>query len=408
MGSRCLPAFALWVALRPALLAADPDLRVAIPPELVGPAPIPLLVDVAASALPAGGTRYGFRLLSVEHAPTGAGEAGFAQFEPGPAGARRGRLWLLVPGQPAGVRRYCLLPEEGSPGLTVTADTARGFYDVADAGRPVLRYNHGAVPPPPGIATNFTRGDYLMPVFGPWGELLTDDYPPDHPHHRGIGWSWPVTRWGDEVRDIWAVAGVWARPEAIRRAEGGHALAVVEALNVWKWGDTNPIVREEVTVRTFRADRGHRIIDIELRLTALADGVAIGGRPHGGYGGFGLRAQPAEARNITRLTDPPETRPRRSWLDYSGRFKGATAASGIAILESPDNPLYPSELKEYPDLNYVMPAFPGEREVPLRRDAPLVLRHRLWLHPGHPDTSALAAVWRAYADPPTAVLLPKD
>jgi hypothetical protein len=70
--------------------------------------------------------------------------------------------------------------------------------------------------------------------------------------------------------------------------------------------------------------------------------------------------------------------------------------------------LYPNELKEYPDLNYVMPAFPGEREVPLRQDVPLVLRHRVWLHPGTADAAALEATWRAYATPPTAKILSKD
>jgi len=132
----------------------------------------------------------------------------------------------------------------------------------------------------------------------------------------------------------------------------------------------------------------------------LEEGVAIGGRPHAGYGGFGLRAAPAEQQKITLHWDPAGTQPRRSWIDYSGRFAGAGRTSGLAIFEHPSNPGYPSQLLQYPQLNYVMPAFPGQREVPLPRGQTLVLRHRLWIHPGIADAKTLGAVWASYAQPP--------
>jgi len=151
-------------------------------------------------------------------------------------------------------------------------------------------------------------------VYGLDGETLTADYPKDHPHHRGISWSWPVTRWKDEVRDIWAVIGVWSRPASLPEAATGPVLARLEAENVWKWGDKTPIVREQVLLRVFRRSRWGRFVDVEIRLTALQDGVAIGGRPHAGYGGFGLRAAPVAGQVITLHTDEPAAQPRRSWL----------------------------------------------------------------------------------------------
>lgn len=329
------------------------------------------------------------------------------QFEPDAPGSSHGQLWWLLPPSQTRERRFRLI-EVAKPApaeMNVQADATKSYYDIGEGAQPVLRYNQGTVPVPAGIPTNYARGDYLMPLFGPGGELLTADYPPDHPHHRGIGWSWPVTRWGDEVRDIWAVVGVWARPVAMRRVEVGPVFALLDAENVWKWGDTNPIVREEVLIRAFRQTGGDRFVDVEVRLTALAERVAIGGRPHGGYGGFGLRAQPAQQRVITAFVDPPAAVPRRSWLDYSGVFAGGKGPAGLAIFESVNNPLYPSELKIYPELNYVMPAFPGEREVPLSCEKPLVLRHRLWIHTGMASESRLAEVWSGYANPPRAKLV---
>jgi hypothetical protein len=323
------------------------------------------------------------------------------QFEREASGSARGLLWWLLPPAAAKERRFRLtVAAEAAPARLVIETANRGYYDFCEGTLPVLRYNHGTVPPPAGVYTNYARGDYLMPVFGPSGELLTDDYPPDHPHHRGLSWSWPVTRWGNEVRDIWAVRGVWSRPVAVRGLESGPLFARLAAENVWKWGDTNPIVREEVFLRVFHWTSQGRFVDVEIQLTALAEGVAIGGRPHAGYGGFGLRAQPAQERVITRHTDPPEAQPRRSWLDYSGVFAGGKGPAGLAIFEHVGNLFYPNALLEYPELNYVMPAFPGEREVPLARDKPLVLKHRLWIHSGHATPEALASVWAAYARPP--------
>jgi len=323
------------------------------------------------------------------------------QFEPEAGGSSRGLMWWLLPPAAAKERRFRLtVAADAAPAALAIRTTNRAYYDIVEGTLPVLRYNHGTVPPPAGIDTNYARGDYLMPVFGPSGELLTDDYPPDHPHHRGVSWSWPVTRWGNEVRDIWAVRGVWSRPAAVRSLECGPVFARLAAENVWKWGDTDPIVREEVLLRVFRWSGGGRFVDVELQLTAQAEGVAIGGRPHAGYGGFGLRAQPAQERVITRHTDPPKAQPRRSWLDYSGVFAGGKGPAGLAIFEHVGNLFYPNALLEYPELNYVMPAFPGEREVPLAKDKPLVLKHRLWIHSGHATPEALAGVWAGYARPP--------
>ncbi|MCX7826151.1 MAG: PmoA family protein, partial [Verrucomicrobiae bacterium] len=322
-----------------------------------------------------------------------------AQFVPGPRPCT-GTLWWLMPPAWKGEQRLQLNTSAGkTPPLVIQADAQGQFYDITDEREPVLRYNFGATAVPAGTGTNYARGDYIHPLYGPDREVLTDDYPKDHPHHRGVWWSWPVTRWRDEVRDIWAVRGVWSRPVAVRKSQAGPVMAILEAENVWKWGDKDPIVREEVLLRVFRRTPTGRCVDVEVKLTALADGVAIGGRPKGGYGGFSLRAAPVEAQTINAKLDPADAKPRRSWIDYSGKFAGGQGVAGVALFEHPSNPGYPSEHRLYPKLNCVMPAFPGEKEVPLARDKPLVLKHRLWIHAGAADEQTLAGAWAAWAMP---------
>ncbi|NQT15453.1 MAG: PmoA family protein, partial [Planctomycetes bacterium] len=272
---------------------------------------------------------------------------------------------------------------------------------------PVLRYNHGSVPVPDGTHPHFAegesyeRGDYIHPLFGPDGETLTDDYPADHPHHRGVWWSWPLTRYQDQIADIWAVLGVWARPVAVRRIESGPVMALIDVENVWEFGkEKKPVVRAEVLIRAFRQTDRSRFVDVEVRLTALADDVAIGGRPKRGYGGFSLRAAVCEDRKITLHADPDDASPRRSWVDYSGVFPGGQGPAGTAIFEHVSNPDYPNPLHEYPGCNCVMPAYPDVREVVLSKEKPLVLKHRLWIHSGGADEKKLTDVWTAYAAPP--------
>ena len=348
----------------------------------------------------------------------GAADAGApivsVQFEPHVPGQQPARLWWLMPPGPAGERRFRLAAgrEGPGPGLGNHYDVERRQVNVLEGSTRVLRYNHGSVPVPEGTHPHFAagesyeRGDYIHPLYGPNGEELTEDYPKDHPHHRGVWWSWPLTRWKDQVADIWAVVGVWSRPVVPFRGTVGRVCGTVAAENIWKFGKgEEPIVREEVLIRAFPETDGCRFVDVQVRLTALADGVAIGGRPKAGYGGFSLRAAPCQERQITLHADPEDANPRRAWIDYSGVFAGGQGKSGVALFEHVDNPDYPNPLHEYPGCNCVMPAYPDKREVPLSKDKPLVLKHRLWIHTGGPDEAKLADVWTSYADPPRVTLV---
>jgi len=54
------------------------------------------------------------------------------------------------------------------------------------------------------LGGKYSRSNYLHPVFGLDGEILTEDFPTDHLHHRGIFWTWHQL-WHDSLRlsDSW-------------------------------------------------------------------------------------------------------------------------------------------------------------------------------------------------------------
>lgn len=75
----------------------------------------------------------------------------------------------------------------------IQVDEKRQTYTIIDSGQPVLTYNYGIVPVPEGITGKYAvqRSNYIHPLYGPNGEVLTADYQKDHAHHRGIYWAWP-------------------------------------------------------------------------------------------------------------------------------------------------------------------------------------------------------------------------
>ena len=408
----------------PIIVVADPDGEAG----RVG-APVSVDVDLWAMVYDMVTRPERLRLRELGAEPSQHGPAELAvQFVSDSKGSGKGKLWWLMPPGAKGQRRFELFVGEQpvAPRLTAKLDPERKAVNVAEGDLPVLRYNHGTVPPPPEIVERFekkqkppfyyARGDYIHPLYGPDGEELTDDYSMNHPHHRGVYWAWPVVRWQGESRDIWAVrvlptepGAVWARPVSIDRIEAGPVLALIEAENVWKWGDRDPIVREHVAIRAFGQRDRCRFMDVEIRLVALVDELSIGGRPHAGYGGFTFRTFPEfDQRKIDMLIDPSTASPRRAWFHLTGNFPGGRGPAGVALFEHVTNPDYPSYPNpeavdgipdKYPPWRCVLPCFPGDREVALPKGEALVLKHRLWIHPGLSDDKVLSDVCTTYARP---------
>jgi len=334
------------------------------------------------------------RLVLIEQGAEGKGTP--AQFD-----TTSDRIWWLMPPGQFGERRFAL----SAAGTSVTQvvahhDRERQVVRVTQGDRPVLQYNHGATIPPEGIDKKYARGDYVHPLYGLDGEVLTDDYPRDHPHHRALNWSWATILWKEEMRDAFAVRGAWHRPVRLIRAESGPVAAVVEAESRWMWDDKTPIVQEHVVIRAFREANRARCVDFEIRLTALVEGLQFCGRKSRGYSGFNLRMVPADARQIRLHNDPPAAIMRRSWADYLAEFKGGKGRSGVAIIQYETNPAYPNNWIKYDALNFFQPSYPGGEPIPMPKDETTVLKYRVLIHAGALTDRQLSDVWTATNFPP--------
>jgi hypothetical protein len=322
-------------------------------------------------------------------------------------------------------------PPSKTAGLSVRQLADSGQWEIVDGSRPVLRYNYQIVREPAEVKGRVSaanrryavdRSDYIHPLYGPRGEVLTDDWVPDHPHHRGIYWAWPEVDWQGHRGDLHALQVVFARPTGKIEHEDGAESARITAENLWRWEDRTPIVREQVTIVAHRRTDAGRAIDLGFRFVAVDADVQVARRGQSHYGGLNLRLAPAKDQQIATFTDPPAAQPRRAWAERSGVPRGGRDAGtvpnfvagsaarsqkwdcpprcdvALAILQSPRNPDYPGDWVQYPEISWIQPTFPaaGTRYT-ISKTRPLELHYRLWIHEGKQPPEAINKLWDAYA-----------
>jgi hypothetical protein len=296
--------------------------------------------------------------------------------------------------------------------LTVHEDEA-GAFAIREGGQPILTYRYATVPRPAPLTPPLTereaeswrlyghpRSNYIHPLHGLDGVPLTADWSRDHPHHRGIYWAWPEVGYRGELGDLHALQRVFARPTGKVRARTDDGRAELSAENEWRWDDATPIVREHATIAVHPRGPQGRLVDLRFTFEALLEGVTLARRQQKLYGGLNVRLAPVAGLALAHHADPAGASPRMAWESASGTWQGARGPSTLTIFERTDNPHYPGDYVQYPELPWFQPTFPsaGTRYV-LAPRAPLTLWYRLWLHEGPPPSDAECRTqWRALQD----------
>ena len=256
----------------------------------------------------------------------------------------------------------------------------------------------------------YTRANYVHPLLDLDGESLTEDFPADHPHHRGIFWAWhQVTIGGTSVGDPWALKDCGWDIRDVKVEPGDDAISLRTTVH-WvspRWTDAKgvqkPFVREQAVIRVHRAEKDRRIVDFEISLTALEADTRIGGAtPTPGYGGFSPRLRlPKDVRflgpkgEVQPLPGPVEAVP---WIDVSGTF-AANRISGVSMLIHPTTPGFPQPWILRRRGSMQNPVYPGATPVLLPREKPLVLRYRLVIHREAVEEKQVNLWHREYARP---------
>jgi len=282
----------------------------------------------------------------------------------------------------------------------ITMQTEKDGVWIKDRDQKVFFYQKS----PKSLDGKYSRSNYLHPVFGLDGEILTEDFPADHFHHRGIFWTWHQL-WKDNLRlgDPWMCENFSQEVTAIRLSEGKQSTGLLEVKVLWKsslWlkNDIQSAVISETTkITVFPVKHDCRRIDFCIELKALEDGIRLGGsEDEKGYSGFSVRIPLVPGMKFTSggaevvpqnlaLTAGPE-------MDISGRVGEGDKLAGIMMVCHPSNPDFPQKWIIRKEKSMQNCAWPGNTTVGIKVSEPLVLNYSVIIHRGDARIAGLQKI----------------
>jgi hypothetical protein len=248
-----------------------------------------------------------------------------------------------------------------------------GRLELRENGKPVIAYNY-AMQLHNGAPEVKRLSGYVHPVWAPDGTVVTDDFPKDHWHHRGMFWAWPVVEYGGRAYDMWTLTGgIESRHEKwLDRTDGREARLAAE--NGWYVGEDR-IARETVRIAVAPVKGTERRMQYEIAIEPLKAFAMAGMQDGKGYGGLNVRFAPrtgtvvrtdkgVEARDTDLVPHP--------WAELEAVYEGKKAR--LRIESDRANPGYPEGwcLRNY---GFLGANYPGLKKMPMEPGKPLRLRY---------------------------------
>jgi len=295
---------------------------------------------------------------------------------------------------------FLLLPLFGLAQLTFTESEAG--IQIKEGDKSVLFYQKQ----PKSINGEFSRNNYIHPLHGLDGSVLTEDFPEDHPHHRGVFWAWHQVFIGNaKLGDSWECRDFSWNISDIESSEDGDILKVMAA-TYWQsplWlnqeGNQKPFLLENTTISIYLRKRNYRIISFEISLLALEKNLKIGGSDdEKGYGGFSMRMKLPE--DIQFTSNEGEVVPENyaveagKWINICGSLSNKENRSGIVILSHQDSPGEKENwiLREKESMQNCV--YPGRKAVSVSTTDPTILKYSLLIYEGTMTTQEIQTIYK--------------
>ncbi|MEX1136294.1 MAG: PmoA family protein [Balneolales bacterium] len=275
---------------------------------------------------------------------------------------------------------------------------------ILDGDQPVLSILHGRIDPPEGMDGEYWRSNYIHPIYGLDGEELTEDFPEDHPHHRGLFWTWPDVTYGDKNIDPWALIGARQLFRGRMNSEVKADRASISFESGWRLDEGwDPFIEENITITVHPADEMGRSIDFRLHFRNVStEKVTLRGRGETGYGGFNIR--PVGSRPGNRITTAAgELKDdalivESGWADYSSIVSDDETYAGLAIFQHPSNPDFPHSgwiLRHY---GFLGASWPQYERLELAPGESFELAYRVFVHRGDAGTASVEEKFDAFVE----------
>jgi hypothetical protein len=250
----------------------------------------------------------------------------------------------------------------------------------------------------------YERCNYIHPLWGLDGKVLTEDFPADHLHQRGIYWAWHQIWIGDKrIGDGWEIKDYEqdiAEVEFTAKKDGAAVLRteVYWKSNLWKKaGQKIPYMKENARIIIHPKDGNYRKIDFEIKLLALEENLTIGGSEDvKGYSGFSVRMILPD--DVTFMGPEGKITPENTavksdgYVNVSGSIGQNGGSGGIVIADNPQNTNYPQPWILRAKNSMQNPVYPGRQPVPVSTTNPLVLKYSLLVYTGKMSSNKIERI----------------
>lgn len=253
------------------------------------------------------------------------------------------------------------------------------------------------------INGKYSRCHYIHPLYGPDGSRITEDFPADHLHHRGIFWAWhQVLIDQKQVSDGWELKNFQQKVTSVEfKLQKGAG--ILNTTVEWKsplWRNkSEAYLKENAKVTIYPKIKNYRVIDFEIELKALTDRLSIGGSDdEKGYSGFSARLKlPADVQfsSSNGLIEPQNTAIKSgNYININGSFLKNGKHGGIIIVSNQSNPEPNHSWILRKSASMQNAAFPGRTPIAIPFDKPLVLKYILIVYEGDMPEKQLKKVFR--------------
>lgn len=267
--------------------------------------------------------------------------------------------------------------------LTASAD-AQGVL-VRQGEKPVLFFQRELM----SKSGRWPRANYIHPLYDIEGrQVITEDFPEDHGHHRGLFWAWHQVRVnGNKLGDAWVCENfVWD----VRSVEFQSPASPLRLKTITHWKSPDlldereemiSVVEERVIISVHGQEDNSRLIEFEITLLALVPGVEIGGsEDRKGYGGFSPRLKLSPDQSFMAADGVVE--PQVTAVDVGDWVELVGNSFRVKMMADPNNPP-PAGLPA--PTHWILrrkrsmqnAVYPGRNLVPLSTQTPTVLRYSL-------------------------------
>lgn len=244
---------------------------------------------------------------------------------------------------------------------------------------------------PKDIKGQYSRCNYIHPLFGLDNTRLTEDFPADHLHHRGVFWAWHQLLINNQsVGDGWELKNFLQQVTDVEFQQKEDK-GILNTLVEWRspvWENYSKAYLQEHTVITMHPrTNNYRRIDFEITLKAMVDHFRIGGSDdEKGYSGFSVRLKLPQ--DIAFYDEKGAVEPANTAVTAGQQMKleGAMLNNGhkggVVIYSNPSNPSPSNQWILRKAASMQNAAYPGRSPVAIPMDQPLILKYTLLVYEG--------------------------